>query len=150
LAAEVYANKSVPAFATNTGLLKMGLLRKASIKNIKKIELFTTLNEIASIVLEKDTPFCCMRLPLKLQSEKEFSRWIESGIFICMDKKEIPEIDFYYTYEKNYSLAIINRKLHERFANIDKEDILNELNYIIKTESGRSALGWFLSCSEYS
>lgn len=150
LAAEVYANKVVPTFATRTLLLKMGLVRKAAMKSIKEIELFTTLNEIATIAIEKGTPFCCMELPSRLQSEKELSRWIESGLFIYVDKKEIPEIDFYYTYEKNYSIAIINRKLHERLVNANENLILDELLYIIKTEEGQNALRWFFSCPEYS
>lgn len=150
LAAEVYANKLVPSFATRTLLLKMGLIRKAAMKGIKEIDLFTTLNEIANITIEKGTPFCCMELPSRLQSEKEFSRWIESGLFIYVDKKEIPGIDFYYSYEKNYSIAIINRKLHEELVNKSENLILNELQYIIKTEDGQDALHWFFSCPEYS
>ena len=150
LAAEVHTDGLVPSFATRTQLLKMGLVRKAAIRSIKEIDLFSTLNEIARIIIEKDTPFCCTELPLRLQSEKEFSRWIECGIFICANEKEIPEIDFYYTHEKDYSIAIINQKFHEKLVDVNEQLILNQLQCIIKTESGQSALRWFFSCPEYS
>lgn len=150
LASEVYANGSVPTFATRSQLLKMGLIRKAAIRGIKEVELFSILNEVANIIIEKDAPFCCTDLPLKLQSEKFLFRWIESAIFILINENEIPEIDFYYSYEKDYAIAIMNRKLHEKFTNIDEQLVLYEFQYLIKTESGQNALRWFFSCPEYS
>lgn len=150
LASEIYADSAVPIFATRTQLLKEGLYRKGSRRGIFEIDLITNLNHVANIIIEKDAPFCCIDLPDNLRSEKVLSRWIESAIFIRLYEKEVPEIDFYYTHEKNYSIAILNRRLHEKLKNSDDKTILYELQCMFNTESGKNALRWFLSCPEYS
>lgn len=149
IAAEVYANSIVPPFATGTQLIKMGLLQRAARRGIREIDLFSTLNDIAGIIIEKDAPFGCIDLPITLRSEKALSSWIESAIFIHLHNKEIPEIDFYYTHEKDYSIAILNRRLHETLCNSKEEVVFNELQCLLKTESGQNALRWFFSCPEY-
>lgn len=150
LAAEVYTNNSVPIFATRTQLIKMGLFRKAARRGIHEMNLVSTLNDVAAIILEKDSPFCCIDLPFNLRSEEVLSHWIESAIFIRLYEKEIPEVDFYYSHEKDYSIAILNRRFHEVLIGSNAQTIYNELQYSLKTESGQSALRWFLSCPEYS
>lgn len=150
VASEIYANSVIPIFATRTQLLKEGLYRKGRRRGISEIDLITNLNHVAGIIIEKDAPFCCIDLPGNLHSEKVLSRWIESAIFIRLYEKEIPEIDFYYTHEKNYSVAILNRRLHERLDSSDDQTIQSELQYMFNTESGKNALRWFLSCPEYS
>ena len=149
LASEVYANESVPLFALRTELIQMGLRRKAARRGIQEINLLSILNQVACIILEKDSPFCCMDLPKDLHSEEILTRWIESGIFIRLYEKEIPAIDFYYTYERDYCIAILNRRLHEKLTASNEKVAFEEFNYLIRTESGKSALRWFLSCPEY-
>lgn len=150
LAAEIYTNNVVPAFATRTLLIKEGLHRKGLRRGISETDLIINLNNVASIIIEKDAPFYCIDLPQHLCSEGIISRWIESAIFIQLYEKEIPEIDFYYTHEKNFSIAILNRRLHEKLNTLDDEIINNELECLLKTESGKNSLRWFLSCPEYS
>jgi hypothetical protein len=150
IAAEVYTNNIVPSFATGTQLIKMGLLQRAARRGIRGIDLFSTLNDIAGIIVEKDAPFSCIDLPIILRSEKELSSWIESAIFIHLHNKEISEIDFYYTHEKDYSIAILNRRLHETLCNSKEEVIFRELQCLLKTESGQNALRWLFSCPEYA
>lgn len=150
LAAEIYADNSVPAFATRTELIKTGLILKAIRRGIQEIDLFVNLNEIASLIMEIDSPIRCTDLPISLRKDDIISLWVESAILIRLYEKEIPDLDFYYSHEKDYCIAILSRRLHDRLINADGETVYQELLYITKSESGQSALRWFLSCPEYA
>lgn len=149
LAAESYANSTVPAFATRSQLIRDGLIRKAQRRGIGEIDLFSELNELTKIILEKDTPLSCLNLPQLLQSDERISLYTECAILIRYHEKGIPEVDFYYTHDKDLCIAITNRKLNEKLIHSSDEEIYEELIFLCKTESGQSALKWFLSCPEY-
>jgi Type I restriction enzyme R protein N terminus (HSDR_N) len=149
LAAESYANTNVPSFATRTQLIQEGLIRKAQRRGIGEIDLFSELNELSQIILINDTPLSCLNLPHILQNEERISLYTECAILIRYHEKGIPEVDFYYTHDKDLCIAIINRKLNEKLILSSDEDKYEELIFLCKTESGQSALKWFLSCPEY-
>lgn len=149
LAAESYANTDVPSFATRTQLIQEGLIRKAQRRGIGEIDLFSELNELSQIILENDTPLSCFNLPHVLKNEKRISLYVECAILIRYHEKGIPEVDFYYTHDKDLCIAIINRKLNKKL-NLSSDKLkYEELIFLSKTESGKSALKWFLSCPEY-
>lgn len=150
LASEIYMNNSVPIFATRTDLIQNSLIQKGIRRGISEIELFTTLNDLCDIILKNDTPFDCTHLPLGLRTEKSILLWIESAILLRTHELGLPKIDFYYTHDKDYCIAILNRKLPQLFANSSNDLIYKELEYIIATESGQSALRWLMSCPEYA
>ena len=149
LASEQYSNGIVPVFATRSNLISQSLIKKGSRRNIGKVTLFNGLNHIAQIIVKKDTPFASTELPQEMASDITLAQWIESGILICLNEKVVPVIDFYYTHEKDYCLAIINKKWNEVFAGINEDIILQEFQDVIKNEATKSALRWFLSCPEY-
>lgn len=150
LAAESYTNDTVPLFATRSQLIQEGLIRKADRRKIGQIDLFSILNELAQIIIEKDTPLTCTNLPQRLQSEERISLYTECAILIRYHEKVIPEVDFYYTHDKDFCIAILNRKLDEKLIHTSDEVKCEELILLCKTESGQSALKWFLSCPEYN
>lgn len=148
LAAEEYANNCVPTFATRTGLIHNSLIRKSLRRSIGQQSLLNGLNKLAEIILQEDTPFNCTQLPTELNNDYELSKWKESAILIEIGNTEIPQIDFYYTHDKDFSIAILNRNWSQKLR--PGCDILKELNYVIRNEAGKSALQWFLSCPENS
>lgn len=150
LAAESYSNSTVPAFATRSQLIQDGLIRKAQRRGISEIDLFSELNELAQIILERDTPLSCIYLPQLLQNDERISLYTECAILIRLQEKGIPEVDFYYTHDKDFCISVINRKLNEKLIYSTDEDRYKELTFLSETESGRSALKWFLSCPEFS
>lgn len=150
LAAESYANSKIPAFATRSQLIQDGLIRKAQRRGIGEIDLFLELYQLTQIILEKDTPLSCLDLPEILQSSERISLYTECAILIQYQSNGIPEIDFYYTHDKDFSISIVNRKLNKKLIHFSNEEKYNELFYLCKTQSGQSALKWFLSCPEYS
>lgn len=150
LAAETYANSPIPNFATRTELIRKSLVRKGLRRGIQDIDLFSGLHAIAKIMVEQDPPISCLDLPHTICKDSILSQWLESAILIRLYKDEIPEIDFYYTHDKDFCIAILSQKLDERLLNTEKQTFYDELLKITKTESGCSALRWFLSCPEYT
>lgn len=150
LAAENYANDYVPAFATRTELIRKSLIRKAYRRGVQEVELFTNLQEIGKIITEKDSPISCMDLPYKLKSDFTLKKWVESAILIQLYKTEIPEIDFYYTHDKDYCISILALELDKQFLHLEKKIFYDNLLLLTKTESGCNSLRWFLSCPEYT
>lgn len=149
LASEEYANQTVPAFATRTQLIKNSLVRKGARRNIQEIELFRGLSQIAQIASTKDVPFSCVDLPQELAPSNTLCRWIESAILIHLPDTTIPAIDFYYTHERDYCIAILNKKWHSQMEHATNHYLKNELQDALKTEASKSALRWFLSSPEY-
>ncbi|WHT39460.1 hypothetical protein QNH98_01780 [Myroides sp. mNGS23_01] len=89
-------------------------------------------------------------MPGSLKSEEKIQAWIESAILIKMKGNLLPKIDFYYTHDKDFSLSILNLKLHEDLQKANEEIIHSKILSLLKTESGKSALIWFLTCTEFS
>lgn len=150
LAAETYANSPIPNFATRTDLIRKSLSRKGLRRGIQDIDLFSGLHVIAQIMVEKDPPISCLDLPHVICNDSALSKWLESAILIRLYKNEMPEIDFYYTHDRDFCIAILSQKLDERLLHSEKEIFYDDLLKITKTESGCSALRWFLSCPEYT
>jgi len=149
IASEQYANKTVPLFATLTDLIGDSLARKGRRHGIQSIELFHVLNKVAAIILENDTPFASTHLSEDLSSYAKFVAWTEGGILLETHNAGIPYVDFYFTHDKNYAIAIIHRKWQNILLTADQEVVNCEMDLALKTVAGRTALGWFLSCPEY-
>jgi len=146
LAAEEYVNNTVPAFTTRAGLITKSLIRKAARRGISEIELFRALHELAEIISNVDAPFSCILLPSSIATDISLLHWMECAILIRTYDTDIPLIDFYYTHDRDYSLAILKNQWHEQLLDGEEVDIgiLNTSNKAIQ-----SALLWFLSCPEY-
>lgn len=150
IASEQYTNSVIPNFATLTELIGDSLIKKGGRRGIQSIELFNNLNNLAAIALKYDTPFPSTLLTGNLCNSFEFSRWLESGILVCSSQGNIPYVDFYFTHDKNYAIAIVNREWQRTLLCSDESQINEEISLALTTEAGRTALEWFLSVPEYS
>lgn len=150
LASEQFTNSIVPAFSTRSDLIKESLRRKGRRANINDFELFTGLNQIANVVFNNDSPFQISMIPACFSDSRKLSQWLECAILLETNDNHMPEIDFYYTHDKDYSIAILNRDWPQILkVEAKDEDIWHELSLANATEAGKSALTWFLSCPDY-
>jgi hypothetical protein len=150
LAAEAYSNGTVPDFATRTSLIRESLVRKAGRRNISTQALFAGLGQLSSIVFAKDAPIAVTDLPSGIFSGNDLNNWLESAILLQTENSfQIPAFDFYYTHDRDYSIAL-NRGWLSRITSFEEKKRLQEINDAVRTEAGRSALRWFLSCPEYA
>ncbi|MFH6936345.1 type I restriction enzyme HsdR N-terminal domain-containing protein [Flavobacterium sp. FlaQc-30] len=150
LASEQYSGFEIPSFSTQSNLIKESLIRKASRSGINEIDLFRGLKELAQIIFNNDAPLDVTYLSNNFCSDAYISNWIECAILILTREKTLPQFDFYYTHDRDYSIAIIYRKWDVFFTILKSPDqIKNELLLAIETEAGKSALLWFLSSPDY-
>ncbi len=149
LAAEQYAGGTVPAFANRSSLIHNSLLLKGKRSGIEELELHRGLVALAKVLFKNDSPIKIVSIP-EFFSSHQLRRWCEAAILQEMKNETSTEVDFYYSHDRDYSVAILHREWHNLFQErTDGSRIIEELQEAIKTEVGRSALQWFLSCPDY-
>lgn len=149
LAAEQYANGIVPAFANRSSLIHNSLLSKGSRSGIYELELHRGLVALSEVLYKHDSPISVVSIP-ELFGSDQLRRWCEAAILQELKNEASTEVDFYYSHDRDYSVAILHRGWHNLFQeSTDESKIIKELQEAIKTEVGRSALEWFLSCPDY-
>ncbi|MDB5122394.1 MAG: hypothetical protein JWP94_523 [Mucilaginibacter sp.] len=149
LAAESFQNGQVPDFATRTNLIHDSLVRKAKRRNIDEQSLFAGLGRLMRQIFEKDAPISCTDLPPAISTGENLDRWLESALLIQTENQQrLPVYDFYYTHDRDYCFALY-RNWFTGLTQYDAPKRSLEINQTIRTEAGRSALRWYLSCPEY-
>lgn len=149
LASEQYANNTVPAFANRSTLIRNSLLSKASRSGIKELELNRGLFALSEVLYKYDSPIKFTSIP-ELFNSDNLKRWCDAAILQELKNEISTEIDFYYSHDRDYSVAILYKEWHNLFqVSTDKSKVIEELQEAIRTEVGRSALEWFLSCPDY-
>ncbi|MEY3498585.1 MAG: hypothetical protein RL308_254 [Bacteroidota bacterium] len=149
LASEQYANCTIPAFANRSSLIHNSLIAKGRRSNIVELELLRGLIALSEVLFSRDTPIELVSMPVMFNSTS-LTFWCESAILQELKNDISTKIDFYYSHDRDYSVAILYRKWHELFQNSTPiKEITNELLQTTSTEVGRSALQWFLSCPDY-
>ncbi|MGJ1198214.1 type I restriction enzyme HsdR N-terminal domain-containing protein [Sphingobacterium spiritivorum] len=149
LASEQYANGTVPAFANRSSLIHKSLLLKGNRSRIEELELQRGLVVLAEVLYKYDSPIKITSLPESFNSSN-LGSWCEAAILQEMKNETFTEVDFYYSHDRDYSVAILYKEWHNLFQeSTDDSRIIKELYATIKTEVGRSALQWFLSCPDY-
>ena len=149
LASEQYTNDKIPDLISKTSLINYSLIRKAARRNINEFELFKHLKIISTLIIKNDAPFHLSNLSTHFINNDFLSRWVECAILTHFSKKDIPVIDFYYTHERNFSIAILHRELHEKFKHSTQNLLIQEFEYFNKTDAGLQSFKWFWSCPEY-
>lgn len=148
IAAEEYENQEVPLFATRSNLIRQSLLRKSERNMISSIDLYKGLNGLAEKILIEDSPLDCFLVSNEIINNKDINKWLEAGILTQNYKNEIPAIDFYYTYERDYAISIIHKKLNIEKDECPENKFINDVRILERTEAGKSSLAWFLSGPE--
>lgn len=149
LASEQYANDIVPAFANRSSLIHKSLLSKAHRSRVEELELQRGLVALSEVMYKNDSPIKIVSMP-ELFNADNWGRWCEAAILQELKNETSTEVDFYYSHDRDYSVAILYKEWHNLFqesTNVSK--IIEELQEAIQTVVGRSALEWFLSCPDY-
>lgn len=149
LAAEQFKGRTVPKFTTLSKLIKESIKRKAARRGINEIITYSFLNKIIDKVLLYDTPLKCTDIPYNINDSLSLLHFQESAILLQINNNEVPEIDFYYTHDKDYCIIIVNQKLHELCLSYNPVGVKIVLKKLLQTNSGKSALLWFFTCPEY-
>lgn len=150
LAAEQYSGSRVPQLITQVELVNNSLIKKGARQGLNKIKLFNGLKGLAIVFFRKNRPLDILEMPGEFNSDKALEPWVDSAILLCFTNTSLPRVDFYYTHDLNYSIAILYRKWDVFFATATKEEVITELKAAIQTEAGKSALYWFFSCGEFN
>jgi hypothetical protein len=149
LASEQYANGIVPAFANRSSLIHKSLISKGNRSRIEELELQRGLVALSEVLYKHDSPIKVVSIP-ELFNSDQLRRWCEAAILQELKNETSTEIDFYYSHDRDYSVAILYREWHNLLQEkTEVSRIIDELQEAIKTEVGRSALQWFLSCPDY-
>ena len=148
IAAEQFSGKEMPKDITQSGLIKTSLIAKAKRRGIKEVDLFAGLSQLASVFFEfgRSTPI--VKMPMAFQSAMALKPWQESAILASYDSEKGPLIDFYYTHDLNFAIAVILRDWPAFFRDAKESEIVLELSKSVKTDAGQSALTWFLGLPE--
>lgn len=149
LASEQYSNSTVPAFANRSSLIQSSLLSKGRRSGIEELELQRGLIAFSEVLYKFDSPIKIVSIP-ELFNSNNLGSWCEAAILQELKNENFTEVDFYYSHDRDYSIAILYKEWHNLFKeSTDKYKIIEELHEATKTEVGRSALQWFLSCPDY-
>ncbi|MCQ9637914.1 type I restriction enzyme HsdR N-terminal domain-containing protein [Chryseobacterium sp. WG14] len=149
LAAEQYTNGIIPAFANRSSLIHNSILSKGSRSRIEELELLRGLIALSEVLYKYDSPIKLVSMPQLFNSDN-LGRWCEAAILQELKNEISTEVDFYYTHDRDYSIAILYKEWHNLFQeSTSTSRIIQELHEAIKTEAGRTALQWFLSCPDY-
>jgi hypothetical protein len=149
LASEYYTNSEVPPFANRSTLIKNSLLAKGKRSNIIELELLRGLIAISEVLYKYDSPIEITYIP-EMFNTSNLNSWCESAILQILSSEDCTKIDFYYSHDRDYSVAILHKKWHLFFEELTpNSQIVEMLLEAVNTEVGRSALQWFLSCPDY-
>lgn len=149
LASEQYANDIVPSFANRSLLIRNSLLSKGSRSGIEELELIRGLIALSKVLYERSSPIKFASIP-ELFTSDSLKRWCDVAILQELKNEITTEIAFYYTHDQDYSVAILYKEWHNLFQDSsDKSKMIVELQAAIKSDVGKSALGWFFSCPDY-
>lgn len=149
LASEEFANGKIPNQITALRLIKNSLKAKAKRQNIDEISLFKALKIFGKLVIKHGRSFPISKLPDYYSSERDFKPWIDSALMVLYTTDYDILIDFYYTHDLDYTIAIICKQWHIFFNEATDIQIKEELVSCLKPEATYSALTWFLSTEEH-
>lgn len=148
LASELFSEKEVPKSITRTELIRSSLVQKGKRRNINEMVLYDTLIDLAEVFYQCERPTSILNFPKAFRDEEKLIPWQESAILILLNIDSPPNLDFYYSHDLDFSVAVLYKNWRKTLSTSDESKILKELNESIKTEVGQSALRWFLSNPE--
>lgn len=148
LACELYSGGEVPTDITRTELIKNSLELKGKRRNINKSALYDTLVDLAEVFYSYDRPSSIFNFPKYLRDEEKLVPWLESAILTLPNVNCSPHLDFYYSHDLDFSVAILFKNWRKVFEASSETEVLKELKDSFKTEVGQSALKWLLSNPE--
>mgnify|MGYP000684030208 CR=1 FL=1 len=150
IASEQYANSEIPDKITKTQLIRNSLINKGRRRGVSDINLLSGLNELAEYFLKGGRPLSILNIPSKFQNEKQLNLWVESAILTLVHSEQEPSLDFYYTHDLDFSIGELYRNWSKSLNQRNENNITKELLDSTSTETGRSALRWFLGLPENS
>lgn len=148
LACELFTGGKVPDSITRTELISKSLVLKAKRRNINELVLHDSLVDLSEVFYKNDRPTSILHFPKPFRDEENLIPWLESAILILLKTEGPPHLDFYYSHDLDFSVAVLYKNWKKLFAETDEMKILEEMNSSVKTEVGQSAIRWFLSAPE--
>lgn len=148
LASEQFERSEVPASITRTELIRKSLALKGKRRNINEAFLYDSLIDLAKVFYEYGRPTSMINFPKLFRDEEKLIPWRESAIISLLTVDGIPHLDFYYSHDLDFSVAVLYKNWRKYFTISNEMETTNELNESAKSEVGQSALRWFFSAPE--
>ncbi len=151
LFAELYPNRKDIKHVDNSVLINKSITSKAKRAGIDEVEVLSVLGNLALSAFEYGVPIDITTLN-NIPRKIDFEKYEDAGLLTFgKPSKDIYEIDFYYTIDRNYMISIGQRKWHKLFSiKNSKSEINSELEKCNESECSLEALKWFLSCPEFT
>jgi hypothetical protein len=150
---EAFQGKALPHVLDEPDLLKQSIEMKAlRAPDLRGLCVPVLLSKLADEMFSQDAP---------LEQSRAMSRWQipliqepPSGLFEAAllarvsDERGLPSLDFYYSRERDFSVACWARNWPDKLRE-SEEVLISEISLAAQTRTGIDALRWFLKQPKY-